>query len=119
MAQRGGELLDGRGVVVLLVSVSVRRLLGYRVWGLSGRGYRRWVLLVTVVSGVQQHVFEPWGVAGVLVFCMRVRALIALCVAVGLLFDDVQGVRGMHASEGHPQPQRLCGEAGLERLVEG
>ena len=63
--------------------------------------------------------FEPWSVVGVVVFGMRFRASIAVHVAVGLLFDDVQGVLGLHASEGHRKPQRLFGEAGLERPVEG
>ena len=50
--------------------------------GLCGRGYRGQVLQVAVVWGVQSHVFEPWGVAGVLVFALRVCASIAVCVAV-------------------------------------
>ena len=61
--------------------------------------------------GVSSHVLELCSVVGVLVFGMRVRASIAVLVAPGLLFDDVQGVLGVHAFEGHPQPQRLCGEA--------
>ena len=60
-----------------------------------------------------------WSVVSVLVFAMRVRASTAVHVAVGLSFDDVQGVLGMHASEGHPQPQLLTGEASFERPVEG
>ena len=40
------------------------------------------VLQVAVVWGVQSHAFEPWGVVGVLVFGLRVRASIAVCVAV-------------------------------------
>ena len=72
-----------------------------------------------MVWGVQSHVFEVWGVVGVLVFSMPVHESIAVRVAVGLLFGDVPGVLGVHASEGHPQPQRLCGEAGFERPVEG
>ena len=56
---------------------------------------------------------------GVLVFGMRVCALIAVRVTVGLLFVDVQGVPGVHTSEGHPQPRRRYGEAGFERPVEG
>ena len=43
----------------------------------------------------------------------------AVLVAMGLLFDVVQGVLGVHASEGHAQPEDLCGEAGFERPVEG
>ena len=72
-----------------------------------------------MVCGVQSYVFEPLSVVGVLVFGMCVQASIAVCVAVGLLFDDVQGVLGVHASQGHPQSQRLCGEARFERPVEG
>ena len=55
-----------------------------------------------VVWGVQSYVFEPWGVAGALIFGLRVCASIAVCVAVCLLLDDVWGVLGMHAPEGHP-----------------
>ena len=73
---------------------------------------------MAVVWGVQSHVFQPWGAVGVLVFCMRVCARIAVPVAVGFLFEDVQVVLGVHASEGHPQPQRLCCEAGFECPVE-
>ena len=40
VAQCGGQLLDGCGVVVLLVSICVRRVLGYPLGGLCGRGYR-------------------------------------------------------------------------------
>ena len=69
--------------------------------------------------GVSSHVFEPWGVVAVLVFCMRVSESIAVRVAMGLLFDDLQGVLGVHAFEGHPQPQHLCGEAGLDLPVVG
>ena len=82
VAQCGGQLLDGCGVVVLLVSICVRRVLGHPLGGLCGRGYRRQVLQVAVVWGVQSHVFEPRGVAGVLVFGLRVCASIAVCVAV-------------------------------------
>ena len=82
VAQCGGQLLDGCGVVVLLVSICVRCVLGYPLGGLCGWGYRGQVLQVAVVWGVQLHVFEPWGVAGVLVFGLRVCASIAVCVAV-------------------------------------
>ena len=82
VAQCGGQLLDGCGVVVLLVSICVRRVLGHPLGGLCGRGYRGQVLQVAVVCGVQSHVFEPWGVAGVLVFRLRVCASVAVCVAV-------------------------------------
>ena len=119
VAQRGGQLLDGCGVVVLLVSIPVRRVLGYPVGALCGRGCRGLVLQVAVVWRVFLHVFEPWGAVGVLVFCMRVCTSIAVGVAVGFLFDDVQGVLWGHASEGHPQPQRLCSEGGFECPVEG
>ena len=40
------------------------------------------MLQVAVVWVVQSHVFEPPGVAGVLVFGLRVCASIAVCVAV-------------------------------------
>ena len=40
VAQCGGQLLDGCGVVVLLVSICVRRVLGHSLGGLCGRGYR-------------------------------------------------------------------------------
>ena len=40
VAQCGGQLLDGCGVVVLIVSVCVRRVLGHPLGGLCGRGYR-------------------------------------------------------------------------------
>ena len=40
VAQCGGQLLDGCGVVVLLVSICVLRVLGYPLGGLCGRGYR-------------------------------------------------------------------------------
>ena len=40
------------------------------------------MLQVAVVWGVQSHVFEPWGVVGVLVFGLRVCASIAVCIAV-------------------------------------
>ena len=109
----------GVGVVVLFVSVCVWRVLGYPVGGLCRRGYRGQVLQVAVVCGVQSYVFELWSVVGVLVFGMRVHESIAVCAAVGLLFDDVQGVLGVHAFEGHPRSQRLCGEAGFEHPVEG
>ena len=82
VAQYGGQLLDGCGVVVLLVSICVRRVLGHPLGALCGRGYRWQVLQVAVVWGVQSHVFEPCGVAGVLVFCLRVCAPIAVCVVV-------------------------------------
>ena len=82
MAQCGGQLLDGCGVLVLLVLICVRRVLGYPFGGLCGRGYRGWVLQVAVVWGVQWYVFEPWGVAGALVFGLHVCASIAVCVAV-------------------------------------
>ena len=82
VAQFGGQLLDGCGVVVLLVSICVRRVLGHLLGGLCGRGCWGQVLQVAVVWGVQSHVFEPWGVAGVLVFGLRVCASIAVCVAV-------------------------------------
>ena len=82
LAQCGGQLLDGCGVVVLLVSIRVRRVLGYPLGGLCGRGYWGQVLQVAVVRGVQSYVFEPWGVCGVLFFGLRVCASIAVCVAV-------------------------------------
>ena len=82
VAQCGGQLLDGCGVVVLLVPICVRCVLGHPLGGLCGRGYRGQVLQVAVLWGVQSHVFEPWGVAGVLVFGLRVCASIAVCVAV-------------------------------------
>ena len=82
MAQCGGQLLDGCGVVVLLVSICVRRVLGHPLGRLCGRGYQGQVLQVAVVWGVQSHVFEPWGVSGVLVFGLRVCASNAVCVAV-------------------------------------
>ena len=78
----GGQLLDGCWVVVLLVSIRVRRVLGYPWGGLCGRGYRGQVLQVAVVWGVQSYVFEPWGVAGALVLGLRVCASIVVCVAV-------------------------------------
>ena len=40
VAQCGGQLLDGCGVVVLLVSICVRRVLGHPLRGLCGQGYR-------------------------------------------------------------------------------
>ena len=40
VAQFGGQLLDGCRVVVLLVSIYVRRVLGHPLGGLCGRGYR-------------------------------------------------------------------------------
>ena len=40
VAQCGGQLLDGCGVVVLLVSIFVRRVLGQSLGRLCGRGYR-------------------------------------------------------------------------------
>ena len=82
VAQCGGQLLYGCGVVVLLVSIRVRCVLGHLLGGLCGRGYRGQVLQVAVVWGVQSHVFEPWGVVGVVVFCLCVCASIAVCVAV-------------------------------------
>ena len=82
VAQCGGQLLDWCGVVVLLVSICVRRVLEHPFGGLCGRGYQGQVLQVAVVWGVQSHVFEPWVVAGVLVFGLRVCASIAVCVAV-------------------------------------
>ena len=39
------------------------------------------MLQVAVVWGMQSYVFEPWGVAGALVFGLRVCASIAVCVA--------------------------------------
>ena len=72
VAQCSGQLLDGCGVVVLLVSICVRRVLGHPLGGLFGRGYLGQGLQVAVAWGVQSHVFEPWGVAGVLVFGLRV-----------------------------------------------
>ena len=69
VAQCGGQLLDGCGVVVLLVSICVRRVLGHPLGGLCGRGYRGRVLQIG--CGV-----------GVLVFGLRVCASIAVCVAV-------------------------------------
>ena len=68
--------------MVLLVSIRVRRVLGYPLGGLCGRGYRGQVLQVAVVWGVQSYVFEPWAVAGALVFGPRICASIAVCVAV-------------------------------------
>ena len=47
------------------------------------------MLQVAVVWCVQSYMFQPWDVAGALVFGMRVRASVAVCVAVRLLFDDV------------------------------
>ena len=44
VAQCGGQLLDGCGVVVLLVSICVRCVLGYPLGGLCGWGYRGQVL---------------------------------------------------------------------------
>ena len=82
VAQCGCQLLDGCGVVVLLVSICVRRVLGHPLGGLCGLGYPGQVLQVAVVWGVQSHVFESWGVAGVLVFGLRVCVSIAECVAV-------------------------------------
>ena len=82
VAQCGGQLLDGCGVVVLLVLICVRRVPGYPLGGLCGRGYRGQVLQVAVVWVVQSYVFEPWGVVGALVFGLRVCASIAVCVAV-------------------------------------
>ena len=40
VAQCGGQLLDGCWVVVLFVSICVRRVLGHPLGGLCGRGYR-------------------------------------------------------------------------------
>ena len=82
VAQCGGQLLDGCWVVVLLVLICVRRVLKHPLGGLCGWGYRGQVLQVAVVWDVQSHVFEPWGVAGLLVFGLRVCASIAVCVAV-------------------------------------
>ena len=59
VAQYCGQLLDGCGVVVLLVSTCVGRVLGYPLEGLCGRGYRRWVLQVAVVWGVKSYMFKP------------------------------------------------------------
>ena len=39
VAQCGRQLLDGCGVVVLLVSFRVRRVLAHPLGGLCGRGY--------------------------------------------------------------------------------
>ena len=63
VAQCGCQLLDGCGIVVLLVLICVRRVLGYPLGGLCGQGYRRWVLQVAVLWGVQSYMFQPWGVA--------------------------------------------------------
>ena len=111
VAQCGGELLDWCGVVVLFVFGLVWRVLGYPVGGLCRRGYRWQVLQVVVLCGFESYVFELWSVVGDPVFGMRVRASIAVCVAVRLLFDDEQRVLAVHASEGYPQPQHLCGKA--------
>ena len=69
----------GSGTACLdLCTACPRASIGGAVWpGVSGE-----MLQVAVVWGVQSHVFEPWGVAGVLVFCLRVCASIAVCVAV-------------------------------------
>ena len=40
------------------------------------------MLQVAVVWGIQSYMFEPWGVAGALVFGMRVCASVAVCLAV-------------------------------------
>ena len=40
------------------------------------------MLQLAVVWGVQSYVFESWGVAGAMVFGLRVCASIAVCVAV-------------------------------------
>ena len=40
VAKCGGQPLDGCGVVLLLVSISVRCVLRYPFGGLCGRGYR-------------------------------------------------------------------------------
>ena len=40
VAQSGGQLTDCCGVVVLLVSICVRRVLRHPLGGLCGRGYR-------------------------------------------------------------------------------
>ena len=119
MARCGGELLDWCRVVVLFVSVCVWRVLGYPMGGLCLGGHWGQVLQVAVMCSVQSYVFELRSVVGVLVIGKCVRASIALCLAVGLLLDDVQGVLGVNASEGHPQSQRLCGEARFECPVEG
>ena len=74
---------------------------------------------MALVWAVQSHVFEPWSVVGVLVFGMRVCAPMAVRLTVGLCLTMCRTSWGLHASEGHPQPQRLCGEAGFERPVEG
>ena len=55
VAECGGQLLDGFGVVVLLVSICVRRVLGYPLGGLCGRGYRGQVLQVAVVWHVHME----------------------------------------------------------------
>ena len=52
VAQCGGQLFDGRGVVVLFVSARVRRVLRYPVGWLCGRGYRGLMLEVAVEWGV-------------------------------------------------------------------
>ena len=54
------------------------------------------------MCGVQPYLFEFWSVVCVPVFGMCVQASIAVRVAVGPLFDDVQGILGVHASEDHP-----------------
>ena len=40
VAKCGGQLLDGCGLVVLLLSICVRRVLGHPFGGLCARGYR-------------------------------------------------------------------------------
>ena len=104
--------------MVLFVSVRVRRVLGYPVGGLCCRGSPGQLLQVAVVCGIQSYVFEPFSAVGGFVLGMRVRASLAVRVTLGLLFDDVQCVLGVHASEGRPQHQPLCAEAGVERPVE-
>ena len=81
VAQCGGQLLNGCVVVVLLVSIYVRRVLGHPLGGLYGRRYQGLVLQVAVVWGVQSYMFGPWSVAGAVVFGMRVCASVAVCVA--------------------------------------
>ena len=51
---------------------------------------------------VQSYLLEFWSVVCVPVFGTCVRTSIAVRVAVGPLFDDVQGILGVHVSGGHP-----------------
>ena len=76
VAQCGGQLLNGCGVVVLLVSIRVRRVLGHPLGGLCGRGYRGQVLQVAVVWGVQPTCSSPgvWLVFWCLA-CLSARPL--------------------------------------------